>query len=247
MTASTTPLIYRQMAKVVAALSHIPKQRSQGVNYEFRGIDAVMNVLHGPLADNGLFLAPRVLDDWQLNMIPGSNSRVQGQALFRVEVEVFAEDGSSVTLGPGLAQSHDYGDKAVYQAQQNALKYLLLESFCIPTSEQDMDARESDPVPQQPRSQPAPGPRQQPAARPAAVPDTPPPSAGEAASAPDVEGTAHLVALAARAGIRKGSLLSLARSIAGDKGWQPPTSLDELSDDLYSAVIADVTPRAGAA
>lgn len=78
-----------------------------------------------------------------------------------------------------------------------------------------------------------------------AVPDTPPPSPSEAASAPDAEGTAHLVALAERAGIRKGSLLSLARTIAGDKGWDPPATLDALSDDLFTALIADVTPRAG--
>lgn len=143
-------LVYGQMTKVLAALDFIPKQRSQGVSYEFRGIDAVMNVLHGPLAEHGLFLSPRVLDDWQLNMIPGKDNRQQAQALFRVCVDVYAEDGSSVTLGPGLAQSHDYGDKAVYQAQQNAIKYLLLEAFCIPTAEQDMDARESDAVPTTP-------------------------------------------------------------------------------------------------
>jgi hypothetical protein len=148
-TPDAPPLVYGQMAKVLRDLSHIPKQRSQGVSYEFRGIDSVLNALHGPFAEHGLFLAPRVLDDWQLNMIPGTNSRVQSQALFRVEVTVYATDGSSVTLGPGLAQSHDYGDKAVYQAQQNAIKYLLLEAFCIPTAEQDMDGREPDAVPAQ--------------------------------------------------------------------------------------------------
>jgi hypothetical protein len=139
--------VYEGMAQVIAELDYIPKGRSSGVSYEFRGIDAVMNHLHGPLARAGLFLAPRVLDDWQVNMIPGTNNRQQAQALFRVAVEVFASDGTSVTLGPGLAQSHDYGDKAVYQAQQNAIKYLLLEAFCIPTAEQDMDGREAEPVP----------------------------------------------------------------------------------------------------
>lgn len=142
--------VYQRMAAVTAALTYIPKERSQGVSYEFRGIDAVMNVLHEPLSEHGLFLSPRVLDDWQVNMIPGKDNKQQGQALFRVCVDVYAPDGSWVTLGPGLAQSHDYGDKAVYQAQQNAIKYLLLEAFCIPTAEQDMDGRHPDEVPQQP-------------------------------------------------------------------------------------------------
>lgn len=154
-----TPTVHERMAKVIAALSYIPKERSSGVNYEFRGIDAVMNHLHGPLADNGLFLSTRVLDDWSVNPIPGTNNRTQYQATFRVCVDVYAEDGSMVTLGPGLAQSHDYGDKAVYQAQQNAIKYLLLEAFAIPTSEQDMDARQADPSPQ-PQPEPEPSPAQ---------------------------------------------------------------------------------------
>jgi len=141
--------VHKKMADALADLSHIPKQRSAGVTYEFRSIDALMNVLHPVLSEHGLFLSPRVLDDWQVVAIPGTpdrngNSRSQFQALFRVCVDVYADDGTTVTLGPGLAQSHDYGDKAVYQAQQNAIKYILLEAFCIPTAEQDMDARHPD-------------------------------------------------------------------------------------------------------
>lgn len=143
--------VHEGLAAVTKAVSYIAKKRSQGVSYEFRGIDDVMNHLHGPLADNGLFLAPRVLDDWQVNSIPGTKDRIQFQALFRVCIDVYAADGSMVTLGPGLAQSHDYGDKSVYQAQQNAIKYLLLEAFAIPTTEVDMDAREASYVPDEQR------------------------------------------------------------------------------------------------
>lgn len=139
--------VHERMVRVMGALSYIPKERSEGVNYQFRSVDAVFNHLHGLLAEHGLFPSPRVLDDWQVNMIPGTNNRQQTQALFRVCVDMYAVDGTMVTLGPGLAQSHDYGDKAVYQAQQNAIKYVLLEAFCIPTAEQDMDAREADAVP----------------------------------------------------------------------------------------------------
>lgn len=144
--------VHEAMAKAMVAVSAIQKTSSTSVSYKFRSIDDVMNALHGPLADNGLFLSVRVLDDWQLNPIPGSpdnqgRPRTQFQASFRVEIEVFHSSGESVTLGPGLAQSHDYGDKAVYQAQQNAIKYLLLTAFAIPTEDQDMDARTPDDVP----------------------------------------------------------------------------------------------------
>ena len=137
--------VHERVARVMAALNYIPKQRAQGVSYEFRGIDAVFNHLHSLLADEGLFLSPQVLDDWQVVAIPGTKDRTQYQAVFRVRVDVEATDGSRTTLGTGLCQSHDYGDKAVYQAQQNGVKYVLLEAFAIPTAEQDMDARQPDP------------------------------------------------------------------------------------------------------
>jgi ERF superfamily len=141
--------VHEAMAKTMVAVSSIKKTSSSGVNYKFRSVEDVMNALHGPLSANGLFLSVKVLDDWQLNPIPGApdnkgNPRTQFQASFRVQLEVWHKSGEMVTLGPGLAQSHDYGDKAVYQAQQNAIKYLLLTAFAIPTEEQDMDARVPD-------------------------------------------------------------------------------------------------------
>lgn len=135
------------LAKVMRALNYIPKEASQGVSYKFRSVDAVFNEIHLHLAEAGLVLVPKVLDDWQLNMIPGTNNRMQSQALFRLQVDVVAEDGTTETIGVGLAQSHDYGDKAVYQAQQNAIKYVLIEAFAIPTGDRDMDSADSGEVP----------------------------------------------------------------------------------------------------
>jgi ERF superfamily len=141
--------VHEAMAAAMTEVSAIAKTSSSGVNYKFRSVEDVMNALHGPLSNNGLFLSVRVLDDWQLNPIPGSpdsqgRARTQFQASFRVQLEVWHRSGEMVVIGPGLAQSHDYGDKAVYQAQQNAIKYLLLTAFAIPTEEPDMDARAPD-------------------------------------------------------------------------------------------------------
>ncbi len=137
-------LVHEGLVRVMKALTPIAKEGAAGVNYKFRSIDAVFNQIHVLLADNGLWLRPVVLDDWQINLIPGTKDRQQGQALFRVELFACAEDESTHSLGIGLAQSHDYGDKAAYQAQQNAVKYVLIEAFAIPTDEPDMDARESE-------------------------------------------------------------------------------------------------------
>lgn len=142
-----TRTVHQRMAAAFADVTAIAKQSAEKVNYQFRSVDAVMNALHPILAAHGLFPSPRVLDDWQVNQIPGTNNRMQTQALFRIAVDMYGANGDTVTLGPGLAQSHDYGDKAVYQAQQNALKYVLIEAFCIPTQEEDQDARPADDVP----------------------------------------------------------------------------------------------------
>lgn len=137
--------VYERMADALADFGPIVKKRSKGVTYEFRGIDDVMNALHPILSEHGLFLSPQVEDDWQVNMIETqtkSGARSVSQALFRVSVIVTGRKGDWMRLGPGLAQSHDFGDKAVYQAQQNAIKYVLLEAFCVPTNTgEDMDTR----------------------------------------------------------------------------------------------------------
>lgn len=148
-------LVHERMVAVFADVKALGKERSHGVSYSFRSVDAAFNYLHPIIARHGLFTSPRVLDDWQVDLIAGNpgntgNPRQQTRALFRVCVDVYAEDGTTVALGPGLCQSHDYGDKAVYQAQQNGLKYVLIEAFQIPTEELDMDAREADPVPSVP-------------------------------------------------------------------------------------------------
>lgn len=150
---SDSSLVHQQMVKVMKAVTPIAKESSQGVKYKFRSIDQLFDVVHAIFAEHGLFLSPRVLDDWSVIPIPGTpdhkgNPRTQYQATFRLCVDVYAEDGSMVTLGPGLAQAHDYGDKSVYQGQQNSFKYVLIEALTIPTGEQDMDGREPDPVPQ---------------------------------------------------------------------------------------------------
>jgi hypothetical protein len=144
--------VHQRMAAALADLTAIAKERSSGVSYTFRSIDAVMNHLHPVLARHGLFLSPQVLDDWRIENVQTINrdgsARSAVQATFRVQVTVFGANGDRVILGPGLAQSLDYGDKAAYQAQQNAIKYVLLESFAIPTNDdQDMDARQVEAPP----------------------------------------------------------------------------------------------------
>jgi hypothetical protein len=57
----------------------------------------------------------------------------------------YAEDGSTVSVGPVPAEGLDSGDKATNKALSAALKYALIQTFSIPTedmAEADLDSPE---------------------------------------------------------------------------------------------------------
>ena len=137
------PLIYGRLAQVMAEIGSIGKdQQNDFHGYAFRGIDDVMNHLHGPLSRAGVVVLPEVLDtefEWKQDR-KGNPMRV---ATLRTAFHFVAEDGSRVTaVGVGEANATD--DKATNKAMSAAFKYVMLQVFCIPT--QDMgDADRTSP------------------------------------------------------------------------------------------------------
>lgn len=116
----------------VGAIAKASKNKHHG--YAYRGIDDVLNALHGVLADQGLFYVPRMVgeayDEWQTS----KGGRLQ-VARIAYEFIFYADDGSSLTVGPVIGQSADTDDKAPMQALSQAAKYALLQAFCVPTED----------------------------------------------------------------------------------------------------------------
>lgn len=116
--------------------------------YNFRGIDAVYNVLSPLLAKHGLCILPRML-----SRTCEERSSQKGGALFYVTVEaefdfVCAEDGSKHTVKT-YGEAMDRGDKATNKAMSAAYKYACFQAFAIPTEgDNDADAttHEVEPV-----------------------------------------------------------------------------------------------------
>jgi glutamine synthetase len=114
-------------------------RNSQGAGYNFRGIDAVYNVLSSIMAEKGLCIIPRML-------VRTCEERISkaGGALFYVTVEaefdlVSAEDGSKHTART-FGEAMDSGDKATNKAMSAAYKYMAFQTFAIPTEgENDAD------------------------------------------------------------------------------------------------------------
>jgi hypothetical protein len=134
--------VYQAINAVQTELAAIGISKSsrntQGAGYNFRGIDAVYNVLSSIMAKNGLCIIPRML-----TRISEERVSKAGGALFYITVEaefdlVSAEDGSKHTART-FGEAMDSGDKGTNKAMSAAYKYMAFQTFAIPT-EGDNDA-----------------------------------------------------------------------------------------------------------
>lgn len=142
-------LIYRKMSDVMREIGAVTKdQKNQAQNFKFRGIDQFVNALYPALTRNGVFMAPRALKhDQEIKEVVRSNGKtgVDKHVSIMMEYTFYAEDGSSVTVGPIPAEGLDSGDKATNKALSAALKYALIQTFSIPTedmAEADLESPE---------------------------------------------------------------------------------------------------------
>lgn len=126
--------IFSAIPKIMATVGSIAKTRkNQSQGYAFRGIDDVYEALQKLLAENGVFFSPQVLE-YHREEKQTKNGGVLTVTIIRCEFTFYADDGTyfkSITLGEGM----DSGDKSSNKAMSAAVKYALLEVFCIPTSE----------------------------------------------------------------------------------------------------------------
>lgn len=131
--------IFQSINTAMAEIEPIAKgRRNDKQNFNFRGIDDIMNELQPILKKNGLFVVPSVLDV-KRQEIPSKSGGTLLYSVITMEYTMYASDGTYVkgaTIGEGM----DSGDKASNKAMAAALKYFLLQTFCIPTD----DAKDPD-------------------------------------------------------------------------------------------------------
>jgi hypothetical protein len=143
------PLIYSKMSAVMKEIGAVSKdQKNLAQGFKFRGIDQFVNALYPALVKHGVFLSPRSVGYSQdLKEVTRSNGKagIDKHVSLMMEYEFFAEDGSSVVVGPIPAEGLDSGDKATNKALSAALKYALIQTFSIPTedmAEADLESPE---------------------------------------------------------------------------------------------------------
>lgn len=137
--------IYSAICAVMRDINAIGKDReNKQQNFQYRGIDDVMNELHGALAKNSVFVVPEVLNEERT-----TGKSKNGGDLFYTRLKIrfafYAEDGSHVDAVV-IGEAMDSGDKASNKALSIGLKYAVLQVFCIPTEdEKDPDEQSHEP------------------------------------------------------------------------------------------------------
>ena len=127
------------LAGVAAEVGAVRKTERNGQQgFSFRGVDAVVNAVAGPLHAAGVLgPVPEVLD---VQRTAGQSRG--GGGLTRVVVTVrytlYGPDDDSLA-GTVTAEASDAGDKATAKAMSVALRTFLLQALCLPTDEPDPD------------------------------------------------------------------------------------------------------------
>lgn len=131
-------MIYSLIPRVMAEIGAVSKdQKNEQQKYMFRGIEAFYQAAHPALIKHGVFCAPEVLSReayrFEKDGYEGKKTTWLHVTL-KVCHRFYCEDGSYIdviTCGEGL----DNSDKATNKAMSGAMKYALIELFCVPTKD----------------------------------------------------------------------------------------------------------------
>lgn len=119
---------------VMAEIGAIGKdKRNQQQNFNYRGIDDVMNALQPALVKHKVYIVPEVLEQVREERTTAKGGLLL-YSILKVKFTFYADDGSSISatvIGEGM----DSGDKASNKAMSVAFKYACFQIFCIPTEE----------------------------------------------------------------------------------------------------------------
>ena len=152
---SENTMIYQKMSDVMAEIIAVPKDRNNPQqNYKFRGVEDVMNMLQPLLAKHQVFMTSNVLDLQREERLTKAGSNLN-YSIVKIEFKFHTTDGSNIAatlMGEGM----DAGDKSLNKALSAAYKYLMFQTFCIPTEDMEDSEKESPEPAPKPEKQPSP-------------------------------------------------------------------------------------------
>lgn len=115
------------------------KERNTHQNFQFRGIDAVINAVSPAFRHHGIVVVPRVVSHDYRQVEIGQKRTLSGHVTLVVEYTFTNLDGDSISATVA-AESMDSGEKATAKAMSVAYRTALLQVLCLPTDEPDPDS-----------------------------------------------------------------------------------------------------------
>lgn len=124
------------------------KERNTHQNFQFRGIDAVINAVSPAFREHGIVVVPRVVSHDYRQVEIGQKRTPSGHVTLVVEYVFTDRDGDSISATVA-AESMDSGDKATAKAMSVAYRTALLQVLCLPTDEPDPDSHTYERAPRE--------------------------------------------------------------------------------------------------
>lgn len=133
------PTISQALSAVMSEVIAVSKaSRNTNQNFNFRGIDAVMNAVGPAFRAHGVVTMPHVID-YTTEVVATKNGGTMNHYILRVRYDFFGPAGDSLSCTV-YGESSDSGDKGMSKAHSVAYRTALLQVLTIPTDEQDPDA-----------------------------------------------------------------------------------------------------------
>lgn len=149
------PRIHAAIAACMAEVGGVAKGRKnpqQG--YMFRGIADISLACQPVMARHGVHVVPHRVVAEERHERETKTGGLMTHIRQRIEFRFYATDGSFVTAET-TGEAMDTGDKTSNKVMSAALKYALIQTFCIPEEDPEIDTETQSPEPQK---RPAPPP-----------------------------------------------------------------------------------------
>jgi hypothetical protein len=132
--------IYKALSAVMDEVQSVAKgDRNTHQNFNFRGIDAVVNAVGPALRKHKVIVVPDVREHRFTTVEVGQKRTQMGHCVVHVAYVFYGPEGDSVECSV-VAEAMDSGDKAYPKAMSVAFRTALLQALALPTDEPDPDA-----------------------------------------------------------------------------------------------------------
>jgi hypothetical protein len=134
----------QSIAGVMARVGHVGKDsRNTQQNFNFRGIDAVMNAVGPALREVGGFIVPTVLSKkWEHGLTKNGGATLEVHV--KVRYSWYGTDGGEPISAVVPGEASDMSDKGTAKAMSVAYRTYLLQVLTLPTDEPDPDSEYID-------------------------------------------------------------------------------------------------------